>query len=225
MSLALTRTATAYQVRPEHAKPVRPARNYGELAAKIAILALFSSLATRLATDFAETGHATGLLLVASEALVVAFTLFRRHASIVDRSWKARSLTMFATFGPPLLVLAPGGPVAPEFATLLISAVGLSIVVAGKLSLGRSFGLTPANRGVVSSGVYRLVRHPIYLGYLITHVGFVLANPAAWNFAVLITADFALMLRAICEEDTLALDAQYREYMGRVRWRIVPGVF
>jgi protein-S-isoprenylcysteine O-methyltransferase Ste14 len=69
------------------------------------------------------------------------------------------------------------------------------------------------------------VRHPIYLGYLITHVGFVLANPAAWNFAVLITADFALMLRAICEEDTLALDGQYRAYMGRVRWRIVPGVF
>ena len=30
----------------------------------------------------------------------------------------------------------------------------------------------PANRGVVSTGLYRLVRHPIYLGYLITHAGF-----------------------------------------------------
>jgi protein-S-isoprenylcysteine O-methyltransferase Ste14 len=225
MSLALTRTATAYRVESRPLRPVRPARSYGELLSKIAILALFSSLATRLATDFAQTGHATGLLLVASEALVVAFTLVRRHASIVDRSWRARILTMFATFGPPLLVLAPGGPVAPEFLTLLISAVGLSIVVAGKLSLGRSFGLTPANRGVVSSGVYRMVRHPIYLGYLVTHVGFVLANPAGWNFAVLIAADFALMLRAICEEETLALDEQYRAYMARVRWRIVPGVF
>jgi protein-S-isoprenylcysteine O-methyltransferase Ste14 len=99
------------------------------------------------------------------------------------------------------------------------------IVVLGKLSLGRSFGLTPANRGIVSTGLYRFVRHPIYLGYLITHVGFVIAYPADWNLAVLAAADVALLLRAICEERTLALDDAYRAYMGRVRWRIIPGVF
>jgi protein-S-isoprenylcysteine O-methyltransferase Ste14 len=69
------------------------------------------------------------------------------------------------------------------------------------------------------------VRHPIYLGYLITHIGFVVANPADWNLAVLAAADVALMLRAICEERTLALDDQYRAYMGRVRWRVIPGIF
>jgi protein-S-isoprenylcysteine O-methyltransferase Ste14 len=97
--------------------------------------------------------------------------------------------------------------------------------VFGKLSLGRSFGLAPANRGVVSSGVYRFVRHPIYLGYLITHVGFVLANPTPANICVLAAADLALMLRARCEEQTLAADDVYRNYMLRVRWRVVPGVF
>ena len=83
----------------------------------------------------------------------------------------------------------------------------------------------PANRGIVSHGVYRLVRHPIYLGYLITHVGFLMANPAPWNMVLLGAADIALMLRAVCEEQTLARDAAYRDYMQHVRWRVVPGVF
>ena len=114
---------------------------------------------------------------------------------------------------------------APESLTLAITAIGLMVVVAGKISLGRSFGLTPANRGVVCGGLYRFVRHPIYLGYLITHVGFVIANPADWNLVVLAIADVALMLRAKREELTLAADPAYSDYMQRVRWRIVPGLF
>ena len=52
-----------------------------------------------------------------------------------------------------------------------------------------------------------------------------MANPADWNLLVLAAADVALMLRAICEERTLAADDAYRAYMTRVRWRIVPGLF
>jgi protein-S-isoprenylcysteine O-methyltransferase Ste14 len=226
MSIALTRgrEATYRLLRREPVRAARPRRDYGELAAKIFILTLFSAMATSIAQDFARTGHATGLLLVVSEALVVALTLVRRTAFVVDRSWRARMLTMFATFGPPL-VRPSSDAVAPEALTLFISGIGLIIVVMGKLSLGRSFGLTPANRGIVCTGLYRVVRHPIYLGYLITHAGFVVANPAEWNLTVLAAADVALLLRAICEERTLALDDQYRAYMGRVRWRIIPGVF
>ena len=224
MSIALTRTDAAYRVQARRSRPVTAGRDYSELASKIFILTLFSAMATAIAQDFARTGHVTGLLLLVSEALVVALTLVRRTAAIVDRSWKARTLTILATFGPPLV--RPGGvALAPELLTIAVAVTGLLIVVLGKLSLGRSFGLTPANRGVVSTGLYRIVRHPIYLGYLITHVGFVVANPAGWNVGVLLVADVALMLRAICEEKTLALDGQYRAYMGRVRWRIVPGVF
>ena len=47
----------------------------------------------------------------------------------------------------------------------------------GKITLGRSFGVVPANRGVVVGGPYNFVRHPIYTGYLITHVAFLVANP------------------------------------------------
>ena len=83
----------------------------------------------------------------------------------------------------------------------------------------------PANRGIVSTGLYGFVRHPIYVGYLITHVAFVTANPLATNLGVLLIADAALLMRAVCEEQTLARDPTYREYLQKVRWRMVPGLF
>ncbi len=205
--------------------PAAPARDLADMAAKILIVTLFASMAIRLAQDSARTGHVTGLLLVASEALVVVLTMVRRRAGSVDRTLKARLLTAFSTFGPPLVRPMSAGAIAPESITVAVVAIGLIIVVLGKLSLGRSFGLSPANRGVVSTGMYRFMRHPIYLGYLITHVGFVAANPGEWNLIVLAAADLALMFRAVREERTLAQDESYRAYMQRVRWRVIPGVF
>ena len=196
-----------------------------DFGARVIIVALFSMMAVRIGTDFLETGRLTGLLLLASELLVVVLTLFRRTTSIVDRSMRARVLTTLSMIGPPLVRPADVSALAPEMVTVLMSALGLMVVIGGKVSLGRSFGLMPANRGIVSTGLYRLVRHPIYLGYLITHVGFLVANPTIWNAMTLIGADAALLIRAVCEEQTLAQDSAYQEYQGQVRWRVVPGVF
>ncbi len=200
-------------------------RDLGELASKTIIVVLFSMMAVRLAADALATGRITGVLLMASEALVVVLTVFRRPAGLVDRTAKARFLTALSMFGPPLVRPASYMAVAPETITALITGVGLLVVVAGKVSLGRSFGLAPANRGIVCSGVYRFVRHPIYLGYLLTHIGFLLANPTSWNLPLLIGADIALMFRAMLEEQALGADLGYREYTQRVRWRILPGMF
>lgn len=213
---------------PRREASVRSRLNASALAdglAKGIVVALFSSMAFRLADDWLVTGHLTGMLLLASESLVVALTLVRRSAGVVDRSWVARLLTAFSTFGPNLVTPLAVGALASEFVTVAISGVGLMVVVLGKLSIGRSFGLIPANRGIVSTGLYKLVRHPIYLGYLITHTAFAIANPAGWNLFVLAAADIALMLRAVREERTLMQDEAYRSYAVRVRWRILPGVF
>lgn len=201
------------------------AADMADLGARVVVIALFTLMAIRIGSDFVATGRLTGLLLLASETLVVVLTVLRRGTSQVDRSYRARLLTAFSMMGPVLVRPATVTALAPELATVLLSAIGLSVVIAGKVSLGRSFGLMPANRGVVSSGLYRLVRHPIYMGYLITHSGFVAANPTPWNLVMLVGADIALMWRAVCEEQTLSRDAAYREYQQTVRWRVVPGVF
>jgi protein-S-isoprenylcysteine O-methyltransferase Ste14 len=224
MSIALTRSGARYRVDVRGSRAAAPPRDLAELASKIAIVSLFSFMAVAFAQDTARTGHVTGLLLIVSEALVVVLTVIRRSAATVDRTWRARALTLLA-FGTLLVRPDAIAALASESVTIAVSASGTIVVVLGKLSLGRSFGFTPANRGVVCRGMYRWVRHPIYLGYLITHAGFLVANPTAWNVAVLIGADLALMLRAVCEERTLAQDDAYRSYMQRVQWRVVPGVF
>ena len=201
------------------------ARLFGDLGARAGIIVLFSMMAVRFGTDFMETGRATGLFLLLSEAIVVVLTLVRRAAVTIDRSVKARILTLICMVGPPLLIPGAAAALAPELATVLMSIVGLSIVIAGKATLGRSFALLPANRGIVSSGVYGIVRHPIYMGYLVTHVAFLIASPSLFNLITLLVADAALLARAVCEESTLALDPEYRSYQSRVRWRVVPGLF
>lgn len=206
-----------------------PARLDGERLADIAsravVVVLFSMMAIRFGADFLATGRVTGLLLLVSEMLVVVLTVIRRSAAAVDRSMHARLLTALSMLGPPLLQPAHVAALLPQSLTVAASAAGLAIVIAGKITLGRSFGLMPANRGVVSSGVYRIVRHPIYLGYLVTHVAFLAATPSAWNIAALFAADSALLARAVCEEKTLSGDERYRAYQQTVRWRVCPGVF
>lgn len=195
-----------------------------DLLARATICALFTLLSVSLLRDFLNTGRLTGLLLLASEFLVVVLTFLRRPASLVDRSFRAGVVTIVSIVGPFILRPTNSG-FLPDMATVAISAVGLVVVIVGKLTLGRSFGLVPANRGVVVAGPYAIVRHPIYSGYLLTHVAFLIAHPSIWNTAIVAIADVALVMRALVEERVLDEDAQYRAYCRRVGWHFVPGVF
>src|SRR4029077_15735984 len=130
----------------------------------------------------------TGLLLLAGEALVVILTVVRRRAQLVDRSFTAAVMTTLSLAGPPLLRGSDATPLAPDQLTAIVSAFGLILVIVGKMALGRSFGVPRATRGIVVRGPYGLVRHPIYTGYLITHAGFLLANPVPWNIGIILIA-------------------------------------
>jgi protein-S-isoprenylcysteine O-methyltransferase Ste14 len=211
------------QVWPAAAR--RRSDRLADFAGRGVIVVLFTLMTMRLLADFAETGRVTGLLMLVGEALVVALTVFRRAALVLDRSWRARIITGLSLSGPLFVRPVSDGEMASGAMTASLTAVGLLVVVVGKLSLGRSFGLMPANRGIVSSGVYRWLRHPIYAGYLLTHFGFLAAHATAWNVTVLLLADAALLARAVLEERTLALDQAYVTYQQRVRWRVLPGVF
>jgi protein-S-isoprenylcysteine O-methyltransferase Ste14 len=196
-----------------------------DLVARVIVIVLFSLMSANLFGEFMRTGHVTGLLLLASELLVVVLTIVRRRTSLVDRSVTGVIATAVSLAGPPLLRASEGSNLVPDLVTAAASAAGLSIVIVGKMALGRSFGIAPANRGIVIRGPYVLVRHPIYLGYLLTHAAFLVAHPTPWNAVVLLVADSALIVRALVEERVLSADAEYQSYCRRVGWHLVPGVF
>jgi protein-S-isoprenylcysteine O-methyltransferase Ste14 len=196
-----------------------------DLAARAVVCALFTLLSINLFREYARTGHVTGLLLLASEVAVVVLTVIRRRTGVVDRSAAAAIVTAISLVGPPMLRASSAPGVFSDAATAAVSGLGLVIVVMGKLVLGRSFGLVPANRGVVVAGPYAVVRHPIYTGYLLVHVAFLLAHPTAWNLIVVAWTDSALVIRALIEERVLCGDAEYRSYCTRVNWHLLPGVF
>ena len=196
-----------------------------ELCARVCVIILFTLLSVNLLRDFLSTGRVTGLLFLASEALVVVLTVVRRRARLVDRSFAAALTTTLSVALPPMQRASDGAGLLPDELTVMVSAIGLALVIVGKMTLGRSFGVAPANRGVVVRGPYGFVRHPIYTGYLIIHIAFLVANPSSWNIAMIVIADVALVFRALLEERVLGGDERYRTYCARVGWHLLPGIF
>ena len=74
-------------------------------------------------------------------------------------------------------------------------------------------------------GPYRIVRHPIYLGYFVTHVGFLLANWSSRNVEIYIVVHFSQVARILSEERILREDESCRAYCQRVRYRVIPFIF
>lgn len=85
---------------------------------------------------------------------------------------------------------------------------------------------TERDHHVVSSGPYRWVRHPGYVGAIVVYLATPLLLESGWSFlpAVLLTA--LLIIRTALEDKTLQEElAGYRDYAGRVRYRLLPRVW
>jgi protein-S-isoprenylcysteine O-methyltransferase Ste14 len=164
------------------------------------------------------------LLILISDWLAIAFILLRRRAQCVDFSPYA-ALVAFVGTAAPLLVVAPGHGVIDARIGGAVMSAGLVLNIAAKLALNRSFGLAAANRGVKRAGPYRLVRHPMYAGYVTTQVAFLLLNPHPWNLAVYALGWSMQILRIRAEERVLLQDEAYRAYAAKTRYRLIPGLY
>lgn len=195
-----------------------------DLIERAVVIGLFVALCARLGGDFVRHGHFVSLLLVIGESIPVGLILLRRPAHPLSRRPRDWILTMTGTC-VPLLVRAGGPALLAPVTCGPIILVGFGVQVWAKLSLGRSFGLVPARRGLKCGGPYGLVRHPMYAGYLLMDVGFLLANASGWNVVMYFVAYSAQLARLFAEEQLLMEDPAYRAYAARRRWRILPGVF
>lgn len=211
---------------PRREAPAGEGRLTEWLLRGFALAALSFFLARWGQAFIADPTRWTIALLLISEGYTLLLVLCARRASQRDLSPSVMAATIYAaTF---FVLLSPDGTMrlAPEALGAALLLLSMAWQFTAKVFLGRSFGLLPAQRGVVIAGPYRFVRHPIYFGYLIGHVGFLLANFSWRNVAVLALLYVAQVHRIQREEAVLAATSgDYRDYQQRVRWRLLPGVY
>jgi protein-S-isoprenylcysteine O-methyltransferase Ste14 len=167
--------------------------------------------------------HPNVILTAASEMLAVVFILTRKRGDIAVGLLPI--LVAFAGSALPLMVRPVGTHLIPTLACSILMGGGLGLSVASKLYLNRSFGLVAANRGVKVGGPYRFVRHPMYLGYIINQLGFLMANFTGINLALYLAAWAFQLIRVREEERVLLHDEHYQRFADRVGSRLIPGVY
>jgi protein-S-isoprenylcysteine O-methyltransferase Ste14 len=159
-----------------------------------------------------------GLVQLGQVAAVTIFAglfLLRRPAQRAGSTWET-CLALVGTFLPVAARPASGDL---YWVGEIIQVIGLTGMVAAALSLGRSFGIAPADRGLRTTGLYAYLRHPLYAMEISFFVGYMVANPSWRNLTVLIADATLQVLRIICEERILR---DYASYAARVRWRLLP---
>lgn len=162
-------------------------------------------------------------LVAALHAGLAAWRLVFRAEASREAPWPQR-LAAWAGAALPLL-LRDGRGAVPLWAWAMALA-GALLSLWALWSLGEAFGVAPARRGrIATAGPYRLVRHPAYLGEAMSITAFAAAWPSLWNAAAAGAAVGLLTLRIRWEEALLSEDPDYRAYMERTRWRMLPLLF
>ena len=180
----------------------------------------------RFAWLHAQQHHdAIALLQLVDQLVNVLFVVVARWPRAIDRRPLVVVLAALTTSAAVVISHTGVRALVPRAATYTLQLVGISLELVAKLSLGRSFGLVPANRGVKTGGAYLIVRHPMYLGYAIAQLGVLLGLASFRNLLIVAGACVLLGVRALLEERVLEGDPGYRAYQERVRWRVVPFIY
>lgn len=173
---------------------------------------------------FLRTHEPIGLVFAIQQAWVAAVFLTRRTPRTVSRrarDWVAAYAAWFTSF-----LVRPGGyqPTWGVTAGLWVQLAGLLLWTWAFAKLARSYGIVPADRGLVTRGPYRFVRHPLYAAYMVGGIGYLMQSLSAWNVGVDVVAVAWQVVRISAEERHLDGPA-YLAYRTRVRWRLFPGLW
>ena len=197
---------------------------------RFADLLLFCVTSTELVILFllTPTFTITDWIYVLQHFIVLGIALTRPRPKVWDYSIASSVAVGIAYAYPYAQVIylrwLPGYMVSTAAGLVLVTlAAALSLV--SLLTMGRFFGVRPALRGLVTSGPYRFVRHPMYLSYILADIGY---NLQEWNFVTLLlvlVGWMSLVYRIHAEERVLSQHTEWPSYVILVRYRLFPGIW
>src|SRR6266446_3758135 len=224
--------------RPKGAQGVTnpPAVLMIEWAARAAIFAVFTALAV---LNLAGAYHMTPLdspeklLAVAARLanfmfliLIAATALTRLSPVLKAKGIEPRVSALLGTFlcaGLALLPKTELGPVLSITSTLLIIAGAVSSFIVLRW-LGKSFSILAEARRLVTTGPYKVVRHPLYLceGIALLGVALQVISPLALAITLVIAL---IQFRRMVNEEIVLNSAfpEYRAYAARTP-RLAPAI-
>ena len=198
-------------------------RRVGSAVSRGALILLFVGFAWANFSHWRSTGQPSGLGATLLEGWVALLFLVRRmpdEISVRPVAWLAAPIGSFA-----MLFARPTDGGLPHVPCEILQLVGVVIALVSLGTLGRSFGLVAANRGVKTFGPYKFVRHPAYLGYLLAYLGYVAENPSPANIGLLCLSTAFQLVRISEEEKLLSSDSDYRQYRASVCYRLIPRLY
>ena len=210
----------------------RPRLDFGRLVMVPAFAVIVSVDAVSL--DHGAHSGVTGALRSAGTALALAFYalaiwcyLRRGPAVATTGSVTAHVAAITATWLPfavPLLRGGPVGPVRQALADVLLTG-GTVWAVWSLRHLDRSVSVLAQARSVVVRGPYRWVRHPLYLGEVVSSLGLAIAANSYQALGLWVALCGLQIYRAMREEQVLLQACPaYRSYRRRTA-ALLPGVF
>jgi protein-S-isoprenylcysteine O-methyltransferase Ste14 len=160
-------------------------------------------------------------------ALIIWCYLRRSRAVATSGSVTGYAAAVTATLLPLTLPLLRGVPpgVLQQYVGYLLVVGGTGWAVWSVRFLGRSISVIAQAREVVDRGPYRLVRHPLYVGELVSALGVAIVVGTVWALCGWVVLCVLQGYRALREEQVLlqALPG-YRSYRARTA-ALLPGVF
>jgi protein-S-isoprenylcysteine O-methyltransferase Ste14 len=135
-------------------------------------------------------------------------------------------MTSFSAFDHRMGWSAPPTWVCLLGDVLVAAGLGIAMLVVIQNAYAAATATVEEGQTLVSSGVYRYVRHPMYVGNLSMMLGIPLALGSYWGLLFVIPCMLVLVIRILDEEKLLTQElGGYSEYMQRVRYRLIPHVW
>ena len=216
----------------------RATKLYDILAASPLIFLYGLGIAVRQVPDVAAELHALpsstalahlgrDVANIAYFSLLIALVFLRRMPVAKSIGVFPRALALasaYMSIGRGLLPFAHL-PLWLDIVAACLTALGTLLSIFVLFELGQSFSILPEARRLVTSGPYRIVRHPLYVSEELGNIGVMLQYIQPWSLLIQIVNIALQLWRITLEERVLARTfPEYASYAAHTR-RIIPGVY